>query len=148
MIVMNLCDDQVVYVAQAKTASDMWKSLLDAYDAETHPSMPLLRLKLYKSLLEEGGDIVKHHAELKALRRRLHLIGYLIPEEDFRWIVLASLPESWSAFCHSIPVERSTTAGVVIEGCRTVNGLNETRGRTLELVIRCGVWYETSRKVH
>ncbi|TFK61208.1 hypothetical protein BDN72DRAFT_849908 [Pluteus cervinus] len=84
MIVMNLCDDQVVYVAQAKTASDMWKSLLDAYDAETHPSMPLLRLKLYKSLLEEGGDIVKHHAELKALRRRLHLIG---------------------AFCHAIPAE-------------------------------------------
>ena len=101
-IELAIGDSEMIHIIGAKTASEMWSQLTLVKESRGKLGILATQRALYRSIAEEGFDLVEHVSKLRKLQEELHLMGSLVSDEDFAMILVSSLPESWDLYV-SIP---------------------------------------------
>ena len=98
LITTAIKDEQIIHVSDCSTAAEMWNALHVTHEPRGQQSILSLQRSLYGTQAKEGVSIAAHLNEMKATRDRLSLLGYRIDDNDFKSIIVASLPPSWESF--------------------------------------------------
>ena len=56
------------------------------------------RRALYRATAADDFEMVDHISNLWKLQEELHLMGSIVPDEDFVMILITSLPEAWDNY--------------------------------------------------
>ena len=75
---LTLSDAQMVHIAGAKSAEEMWKQLTLVKEAWGRLGMLSYRHSLYRTVADESTNIVVHMTTLRQLQEQLHLMGSLV----------------------------------------------------------------------
>ena len=97
-IELSIGDSEMVHIIGAMTASQMWKQLTLVKEPRGKMGILMARKALYRSEAEEGTELIDHISMLRRLQEELHLLGNVVPDDDFAMILLSSLPGSWDTF--------------------------------------------------
>ena len=97
-IELTLSDAQMIHIAGAKTAAEMWEQLKLVKEARGQLGVLSQRRRLYRTVAQENTDIAAHITELRQIQEQLHMMNSLVSDEDFVTILITSLPESWDQF--------------------------------------------------
>jgi transposase InsO family protein len=97
-IELAIGDSEMVHIIGAETAQQMWKQLSLVKESRGKLGILAIRRALYRTIAEEGFDMVEHISKLRKLQEELHLMGSKVGDEDFAMILVSSLPESWDIF--------------------------------------------------
>ena len=97
-IELAIGDSEMVHIIGAKTAHEMWSQLTIVKESRGKLGILATRRALYRSIAEEGFDLIEHISKLRKLQEELHLMGSLVSDEDFAMILVSSLPESWDLY--------------------------------------------------
>ena len=97
----NIKSAQFMHVAQAITAKQMWDNLTSVHEMRGQQSITALRCTLYHTKAVEGDDIVAHMNTMRSYQVTLHQMGLKVNDEDFKSILVSSLPITWDAFTAS-----------------------------------------------
>ena len=98
MISMNIKPAQFVHVAQATTVKQMWENLVSVHEIRGQQTILALQCTLYRTSAQEGEDIVLHLTLMRSLQTELHQMGSVVEDQEFKNIVMTSLPDLWSAW--------------------------------------------------
>lgn len=97
-IELTLSDSQMIHIAGANTAAEMWKQLKLVKEARGKLGILSYRRRLYRTTADESTDIVEHVTEMRRIQEELGMLGSLVSDEDFLMLLITSLPESWDQF--------------------------------------------------
>jgi gag-polypeptide of LTR copia-type len=97
-IELAIGDSEMIHLVGARTASEMWKQLSLVKESRGKLGVLATRRALYRSIAEEGFDLLEHISKLRKLQEELHLMGSLVSDEDFAMLLVSSLPESWDLY--------------------------------------------------
>jgi hypothetical protein len=97
-IELAIGDSEMVHIIGATTASEMWKQLTLVKESRGRLGILTTRRALYRTIADEGFDLVEHVTKLRKLQEELHLMGSIVADEDFAMILVSSLPESWDIY--------------------------------------------------
>lgn len=89
-IELTLSDSQMVHIAGAKTAADMWLQLKQVKERGGKLGILSLRRRLYRTIADDATDIAVHITEMRRIREELAILILLL--------IISSLPESWDNF--------------------------------------------------
>ncbi|GBE87024.1 hypothetical protein SCP_1002700 [Sparassis crispa] len=98
VIELLLSDSQMIHIADATTAAEMWNQLKLVKEASGQLGIMAYRRKFYRTVATEGSDIAAHITELRRTQEQLHMMGSKVSDDEFRTILITSLPESWDQF--------------------------------------------------
>ena len=101
-IILRVDDNVLVYVSAAKTAKEAWTALSNMYEAKGAIGITLTRRKFHRSTCPEDGDIEEHIRTMRTYSTELSRLGRPIPDDEFAYTLLESLPESWDSFVSAI----------------------------------------------
>jgi hypothetical protein len=104
-------DEQIIHISNCSTAAEMWNALCMTHELRRQQSILSLWRALYSTQADEGTDIPAHLNEIKSLRDRLSLSGHKTDDNDFKSILVASLPRSWESFSSSYLGYQGSTLG-------------------------------------
>jgi hypothetical protein len=90
----TLSDSQMVHIAGAKTAAEMWLQLKQVKERGGKLGILSHRRRLYRMIADDAMDIAVHVMELRRTQEELAILGSLILDEDFLLLIISSLPES------------------------------------------------------
>ena len=76
----------------------MWEALCIIHELCGNQSIISIKCALYNTITSEGVDIIAHLNELCFIWECLMLAGELISENEFKVLVVLSLPKSWDSF--------------------------------------------------
>ena len=97
-IVTSIKDEQIVHILGCNSSAEMWDALRTIHEPRGEQSIIPTKRALYSAQAEEGSDIAAHLNNMTVLRERLTLSGHWIDEDEFKALLLTSLPPSWDAF--------------------------------------------------
>ena len=97
-IELAIGDSEMVHIIGATTAKQMWKQLTLVKEARGRLGILSTRRTLYRTIAEEGFNLVEHISKLRHLQEELHLMGSVVADEDFAMILVSSLPETWDLY--------------------------------------------------
>jgi hypothetical protein len=97
-IELTLSDSQMVHIAGAKTAAEMWSQLKQVKERGGKLGVLSHRRRLYRTIADDATDIAEHVTELRRIQEELAILGSLVSDEDFLLLIISSLPESWDNF--------------------------------------------------
>ena len=89
-------------VRKEATAQDVRKAVIRHHQDKAQLIVVELRTKLQNEKCLEKGDLRAHLAKLRQMREDLALMGENVSDDNFRSIILASLPNSYDNFLISI----------------------------------------------
>ena len=98
MISVNIKPVQFVHVAQATTVKQMWENLTSVHKIQGQQMILALQCTLYCTSVQEGEDIALHLTLMRSLQTELHQMGSVVEDQEFKNIVMTSLPDLWSAW--------------------------------------------------
>jgi hypothetical protein len=101
LITTAIRDEQVIHVSTCNTAAEMWDALRIIHKPQGQQSIISTKHALYSAQAKKGTDIAAHLNEIKQKCERLTLSGHLIKRDEFKAILVASLPRSWEAWTTS-----------------------------------------------
>ena len=101
LITTAIRDEQVIHVLMCSTATEMWDALRIIHEPQGQQSIISTKCALYSAQAKEGTNIAAHLNEMKQKREHLTLSGHLIDRDEFKAILVASLPHSWEAWTTS-----------------------------------------------
>jgi hypothetical protein len=111
-IELTLSDSQMVHIAGAKTAADMWLQLKQVKERGGKLGILLLRRRLYRTIADDATDIAVHVTEMRRIQEELAILGSLVSDEDFQLLIISSLPESWDNFTSAYLGASSNTTSI------------------------------------
>ena len=100
-ITKNLDDSQILYVVCHQMSNEMWMALCVIHEVSGHQTAIALQRALFRTLADEGDDVIKHLTKLKKLWERLISFGiqeFNLSDVLFKGIITSSLPLSWDIF--------------------------------------------------
>lgn len=97
-IELSIGDSEMVHILQAKTAKEMWDTLCAVKEPRGALGVLSARRALYRSTMEEGGDMIAHIADIRKLQHDIHVMGEEVSDPEFLAVMVTSLPESWDSF--------------------------------------------------
>jgi hypothetical protein len=97
-IELTLSDSQMVHIAGAKTAAEMWSQLKQVKERGGKLGILSHRRRLYRTIADDATDIAVHVTELRQIQEELAILGSIVTDEDFLLLIISSLPESWDNF--------------------------------------------------
>ncbi|KAG8487019.1 hypothetical protein CXB51_020709 [Gossypium anomalum] len=144
-------------VMKEKTVAALWKRLEQICMSKTLTSKLHMKQRLYAHRLEEGASVHEHLTVFKEILSNLEAIEVQYDKEDLGFILLCSLPQSYSTFrdtilysCESLTVDKvydsltsydkmkhlvvkpdSQGEGLIVRG-RQDRNTDDDRGRTQE----------------
>jgi len=98
LIVTSIKDEQILHVVGCTSSAEMWEALSAIHELRSQQSIFSAKRALYTAQAEEGSDIAAHLNRMMVLRERLTLSGHRIDEDEFKALLLTSLPRSWDSF--------------------------------------------------
>jgi hypothetical protein len=100
-IELALGNSQMIHLAGAQTAAQMWKQLCTVKEARGQLGILSYRRRLHQMIAAESSDISAHIAELRSIQEKLNTMNSLVSDQEFITILISSLPESWESFTSS-----------------------------------------------
>src|ERR1700761_512114 len=97
-IELTLSDSQMIHISGATTSAQMWKQLVTVKESRGKLGILSMRRRLYRTTADESTDILAHITELREIQEQLHLMGSYVSDDDFTFLLITSLPESWDQF--------------------------------------------------
>ena len=91
-------DSEMIHIIGARTAAEMWKQLTLVKESRGKLGILATRRALYRTIADEGFDLIEHISKLRKLQEELHLMGSIVADEDFAILLVSSLPESWDLY--------------------------------------------------
>ena len=77
------------------TAKDAWQELERVYQAKSNARKLQLRKELTTLRMGPGEPLTKFAARAKDIQNQLRVAGYMVPDQDVTWSVLAGLPAAY-----------------------------------------------------
>src|ERR1700761_371281 len=93
-IELALGNSQMVHIAGATTALQMWSQLCTVKEARGQLGIMSYRRRLYRTIAAEGDDIAAHITELRSIQEQLNIMSSLVSDQEFLIALITSLPES------------------------------------------------------
>ena len=90
-------DSQLRHINNATTAHEQWNKLKVYYEKTTLSSQMALNRRLFKTVLEEGGNMDHHITKITEIIDSLAKHGQDIPDTTIVGILLGSIPESYDS---------------------------------------------------
>jgi gag-polypeptide of LTR copia-type len=113
-IELSISDAEMIHISGATTASEMWQQLITVKEAKGKLGMLALRRSLYRTVAEEGFNMIEHIGKLRKIQEELHLQNSKVSDEDFAIILLSSLPESWDVYTSAYLGSRSNAVSITL----------------------------------
>jgi len=103
LIKNNTSDEQMVHINQdsIKTAAQMWQSLHAVHELCGSSGVTAAKRTFYGTQAPDDVNIPEHIAEMRQQQNKLHQMGCMIDDEEFKSILVMSLPQSWDHFISS-----------------------------------------------
>ena len=73
-IELAIGDSKMIHIIGAQSARDMWKQLTLVKELRGKLGILAMRRALYRSIAEEGFDLLEHISKLRRLQEELHLM--------------------------------------------------------------------------
>jgi hypothetical protein len=92
-------DSEMIHLLGATTAKAMWDQLQTV--KETRGRLGILsacQMLFRYSADETAFDMASHITKLRRMQEELHLMGSVVPDDNFVMILLTSLPEAWDNY--------------------------------------------------
>ena len=83
VIELLLSDSQMIHIADATTAVEMWNQLKLIKEASGQLGIMAYRRKFYRTVATEGSDIAAHITELRRTQEQLHTMGSKVSDDEF-----------------------------------------------------------------
>jgi hypothetical protein len=100
------CRDSVLLrMGSYNSAQELWGKLSSAFGKVTTARRHNIKLQMYRKSMHQGDDVRKHVDQLRFLREELAHAGGSISEEDFKFVILFTLPESYESVVNSITAQ-------------------------------------------
>lgn len=99
---LRISAPMITYVMSAKTSKDAWDALKMMFDISGPIATVLIRRKLFRYVIEEGADMEEQIRTLRGYQEELIGLGHELKDEDFAYIILTALPDSWDSFVSSL----------------------------------------------
>ena len=104
-----IASEMLVYIMEAKTASEARGSLKWAFESSSVIGHIALKWHFLHMKCNDGDDIEMHICKIHGYSAKLSNIGYLLTNEDLSTTILTSLPDSWSSLIQAIDPSIFTT---------------------------------------
>ena len=92
---LNLGDEVIHNILEAKTAKEVWEKLEGLYMRKNLTNKLYLKKQLYSLHMKEGSDLLEHLNTFNMLNTQLSSFGVNYEDEDKALLLLASLPTSF-----------------------------------------------------
>ena len=92
-------DSEMIHLLGVMTAKAMWDQLQTV--KETQGRLGILsahQMLFWYSADETAFDMASHITKLRRMQEELHLMGSVVPDNNFVMILLTSLPEAWDNY--------------------------------------------------
>jgi hypothetical protein len=107
-------------VRKETTTKEVWDAVIKHHQQKAQLIIVELRCKLQNEKCEEKGDLRAHLAKLRRMREDLAMMGEVVTDDNFRSIILGSLPNSFDTFLTSITNQISPIAYKVTVEAETI----------------------------
>ena len=97
-IELAIGDAEIIHISGANTAKEMWEQLTMVKESHGRLGILATRRALYRATAPDDFEMVDHISNLRKLQDELHLMGSIVPDEDFMMILITSLPEAWDNY--------------------------------------------------
>lgn len=95
---LNVDDEQLIHIRNAKTAKEAWDALKMYHEKSTPNSSVRCMKQIMRMRLPEGGDMETHLARINELFQQMLDLGSEINPEDWKAAtMLGSLPDSYDS---------------------------------------------------
>ena len=94
-ICLNLCDEVIHNILEAKKAKEVWEKLEILYMRKNLTNKFYMKKQLYSLHIKEGSDLLEHLNTFNMLNTQLSSFGVNYEDEDKALLLLASLPTSF-----------------------------------------------------
>ena len=103
LIKNNLSDEQMVHVDQdiITTAAGMWQSLRAVHETRSESAITAAKCTFYGMRAADDANIPEHIAEMRKQYNKLIQKGCKISDEEFKSVIVMSLPSSWDYYVAS-----------------------------------------------
>jgi len=98
LIKINVSDGQIIHVTKAADSATMWRNLCAIHEVHGYSSITAAKRTFYNTHAEEGANIPEHINELRKQQNKLHSMGCEISDEEFKLVLIMSLPPSWDSY--------------------------------------------------
>ena len=98
LLCLSVGDDQMIHLAETDTVAKMWENLKTIHEVKGQQTIIALKRAMFRKAATKDSDIPAHLIEMKHMRAKLHQMGCLLPETEFRDVLISSLPKSWDGF--------------------------------------------------
>lgn len=113
---LNVSDDQLIHIRNAKTSKEAWIALQEYHEKNTANSKVRLMKTIMRLRLEEGGDMEAHLSRINELFQQMVDLNTDVKPEDWKSAtMLGSLPESYDTLVTALESRKESelTAAVV-----------------------------------
>src|SRR5271168_1544274 len=97
-IELAIGDAEIIHISGANTAKEMWEQLTMVKESHGRLGILATRRALYRATAPDDFEMVDHISNLRKLQDELHLMGSIVPDEDFVMILITSLLEAWDNY--------------------------------------------------
>jgi hypothetical protein len=103
LITNNISDEQMVHVNQdsISTAAQMWQSLCAVHEVRGQSAITAAKRTFYGTRAADEVNIPEHIAKMCRQQNRLNQMGCQISDEEFKSVLVMSLPQLWDHFIAS-----------------------------------------------
>ncbi|KIK52276.1 hypothetical protein GYMLUDRAFT_251322 [Collybiopsis luxurians FD-317 M1] len=110
VIVTNIADPVGLGVDETKNSASIWKGLVDKFKKWNKQKIKLADDALRKCIYDPKTPMEEHEKKMCNLLKRLHNAGGTCTDEQFRLIVIASVPKEWKPDVQNVPGTDSESA--------------------------------------
>src|SRR5271156_4169704 len=92
---------QMNHVIEATTSAEMWENLQSIHETVGLAGITAAKRRLLNTCADDDTNIVEHINNLRQQHNALVNMGERITDQEFKSILIMSLPETWDAFTTS-----------------------------------------------
>jgi gag-polypeptide of LTR copia-type len=101
LITNNIDNHQINHVVKATTSAEMWENLSSIHETVGSTGITASKCRLFNTCVEDDTNIIDHINNLHEQQNALTNMGERMSDQEFKSIMIMSLPESWDAFTAS-----------------------------------------------
>jgi len=109
-VVGALGKTQVPHIISCKTVAEILNVLRKIHKPKTQNAKRALRRRLYSQKMKEGASLHQHISALSNIKHELAEVDVMIPDDEYVFIILESLPDSWRDYANILDISTDDTA--------------------------------------
>src|ERR1700678_2787758 len=101
LITNNIDDQQMNHVVKAESSAEMWENLQAIHETVGSLGITTAKRRLLTTRAQNDTNIIDHINNLREQQYSLINMGERISDQEFKSILIMSLPDSWEVFTSS-----------------------------------------------